>query len=245
MVASLMRRFNESYQARPLLTTMLTNAVLAGVADTVAQSISIFRDQQRRSTERPEYSLGVTPRSTSGTSTPDSLAGMLPNHSPFGHHRLSNPTVVESEKEFDFARLARFGIYGFMMAPLQFKWFGALSRVFPLRGAGMAGSGAALKRVVVDQAVFAPVGLGLFYTFMTLGERKSLGVLRDKLKEAYLPTLKANYVVWPAVQLINFSLVPLPLQLPFVSTIGIFWTAYLSLKNAAVEGKLERPEASR
>lgn len=48
-----------------------------------------------------------------------------------------------------------------------------------------------------------------------------------------MPTLKANYILWPAVQMINFRLMPLQFQIPFVSTIGIAWTAYLSLTNAS------------
>jgi protein Mpv17 len=65
----------------------------------------------------------------------------------------------------------------------------------------------------------------------------------------YIPTLKANWMLWPAVQVINFRLMPIQFQVvslptpplhmlliknqPFVSSVGIAWTAYLSLTNAA------------
>lgn len=42
------------------------------------------------------------------------------------------------------------------MAPIQLKWFGFLSRVFPL--SKTAGTSAAAKRVAFDQLLFAPVG---------------------------------------------------------------------------------------
>jgi protein Mpv17 len=48
--------------------------------------------------------------------------------------------------------------------------------------------------------------------------------VRTKLK----PTLLANYMVWPAAHLINFSLVPLDLRILYVNVIAIFWTVYLS-----------------
>lgn len=57
---------------------------------------------------------------------------------------------------FDFERLTRFMSYGFFMAPLQFQWFGFLSRTFPLTKKHP--SIAALKRVAVDQFMFAPFG---------------------------------------------------------------------------------------
>ena len=57
---------------------------------------------------------------------------------------------------FDFERLTRFMSYGFFMAPLQFHWFGFLSRAFPLTKKNSTLP--ALKRVAVDQFIFAPFG---------------------------------------------------------------------------------------
>lgn len=73
-----------------------------------------------------------------------------------------------------------------------------------------------------------------------------------KFQDVYIPALKANYVVWPAVQMLNFRVMPIQFQIvssrspyttssphvltsaqPFVSTIGIAWTVYLSLTNSA------------
>lgn len=58
---------------------------------------------------------------------------------------------------FDFERLTRFMAYGFFMAPIQFQWFGFLSRAFPITK--KSATGPALKRVAVDQLVFAPFGM--------------------------------------------------------------------------------------
>ena len=57
---------------------------------------------------------------------------------------------------FDFERLTRFMAYGFLLAPIQYKWFGFLSRCFPITKE--AGTLPALKRVAFDQFLFAPVG---------------------------------------------------------------------------------------
>lgn len=68
---------------------------------------------------------------------------------------------------------------------------------------------------------------------MTIAEGGGRRALARKFQDVYVPTLKANYILWPAVQMINFRLMPLQFQIPFVSTIGIAWTAYLSLTNAS------------
>ena len=57
---------------------------------------------------------------------------------------------------FDFERLTRFMSYGFLMAPVQFQWFGFLSRAFPLTK--KSPTIPAFKRVACDQFIFAPFG---------------------------------------------------------------------------------------
>lgn len=41
----------------------------------------------------------------------------------------------------------------------------------------------------------------------------------------------ANWKLWPAVQFINFYLIPLNYQLLFLNVIAIGWTAFLSNAN--------------
>lgn len=58
---------------------------------------------------------------------------------------------------FDFERLTRFMSFGFIMSPLQFKWFSFLSRAFPITKESAALP--ALKRVAFDQLIWAPLGM--------------------------------------------------------------------------------------
>lgn len=131
---------------------------------------------------------------------------------------------------FDFERLTRFMAYGFFMAPIQFQWYGFLSRAFPLAKNNPTLS--ALKRVAFDQFIFAPFGterpypctgttpvnhqyLGLvcFFSFMTIAEGGGRRALSRKFRDVYLPTLKANFILWPAVQILNFRVVPIQFQI--------------------------------
>lgn len=88
---------------------------------------------------------------------------------------------------------------------------------------------------------------------MTIAEGGGKRALTQKFRDVYLPTLKANFVLWPAVQILNFRVIPIQFQIvssaalffvlfdmltrdqPFVSSVGIAWTAYLSLTNSAEE----------
>jgi len=219
LVARLTARFNAYYEERPLMTMMVTNAILGGIADTVAQTITSVR---QRAVRKP-----------GGVSKDDSFAieiHELDRKNPLLDHDLI-PDSKLLPPPFDFERLTRFMGYGFCMAPVQFKWFQLLSRVFPITKANAFGP--AMKRVAFDQLVFAPIGVGIFFTVMTVAEGGGKRAVSNKLRDMYVPTLKANYLVWPAVQIVNFRLMPVQFQLPFVSTVGIAWTAYLSLSNAS------------
>ncbi|KAF1984734.1 hypothetical protein K402DRAFT_335992 [Aulographum hederae CBS 113979] len=222
MVISLLtRRFNSYYASRPVLTTMITNAVLGGVADTVAQMLTAIRERAVRKPGGPDKS--------------DFFAieiHELDKRNPFADDDLI-PNSYRLPPPFDFERLTRFMAYGFLMAPVQHKWFGFLAKTFPITK--MSGTVPALKRVAFDQLIFAPVGLACFFTFMTVAEGGGKRAIGRKFQDIYVPSLKANYMVWPAVQILNFRVIPIQFQIPFVSTIGIAWTAYLSLSNSADE----------
>ena len=87
----------------------------------------------------------------------------------------------------------------------------------------------------MDQLIFAPIGLSIFFTFMTVAEGGGRRAIIKKFQDVYVPALRANYLLWPAVQMLNFRVLPIQFQIPFVSGIGIAWTAYLSLTNSAEE----------
>ncbi|KAK3390040.1 hypothetical protein B0H63DRAFT_464693 [Podospora didyma] len=223
LFARLTSRFNGYYDKRPVLTMMVTNAVLGGIADTVAQSITSIRQRALR-----KYPSGQSPNPRD-----DPLAYEI--HELDRKNPLNERDLVPDSKvlppPFDFERLTRFMAYGFLMAPIQFRWFKFLEKTFPITKASAFVP--AMKRVAFDQLIFAPVGIAAFFTAMTLAEGGDRRAVANKLRDMYVPTIKANYMVWPAVQVINFRLMPVQFQLPFVSTVGIAWTAYLSLTNAA------------
>ena len=58
-----------------------------------------------------------------------------------------------------------------------------------------------------------PSGLGCFFTFMTVCEGGGRRAITRKFQDVYVPALKANFIVWPAVQLINFRIMPIQFQI--------------------------------
>ncbi|KAL8766333.1 MAG: hypothetical protein Q9209_006860 [Squamulea sp. 1 TL-2023] len=218
VITRLVSKFNSYYADRPVLTITITNAVLGGIADTVAQTLTAIRARQKR----PLLGNAIS----DGIEMPD-YDEKGPYNAQFLSPRRFGPPP------FDFERLTRFMSYGFIMSPVQFHWFAFLTRTFPITK--QSGTIPVLQRMAFDQFLFAPVGLACFFTFMTVTEGGGRRAVSRKFQDVYIPALKANFMLWPAVQFLNFRVVPLPYQIPLVSTIGIAWTAYLSLTNSSDE----------
>jgi hypothetical protein len=185
---------------------MVTNAILGGIADTTAQTITVLRQ--------------TALRKPGGVGKDDNIA--IEIHELDKKNPLLDRDLIPDSKAlpppFDFERLTRFMAYGFCMAPVQFKWFKFLSQAFPITKTSAFGP--AMKRVAMDQLVFAPFGVAAFFTIMTVAEGGGRRAVYHKLRDMYVPTLKANYLVWPAVQIINFRLMPVQFQLVSTRVLG-------------------------
>lgn len=48
---------------------------------------------------------------------------------------------------------------------------------------------------------------------MTVTEGGGKRAVARKFQDVYLPALKANFMLWPAVQILNFRIVPLQFQI--------------------------------
>ncbi|ORX49829.1 hypothetical protein DM01DRAFT_1337967 [Hesseltinella vesiculosa] len=169
-------------------------------------------------------------------------------HHPVHEHlppNLQPACPQQIDTSYDWLRTLRFASYNFCVAPIAGSWYILLDRLFPSPSVSSHPSRRAInwvpfKRMVVDQVVFSPAGLALFFSVMGYLETKSLKGIKEKFQDAYATALVANYKVWPLVQWINFAFVPLAFRLPFVNSIGILWNAYLSWLNNASKQHEER-----
>lgn len=55
---------------------------------------------------------------------------------------------------------------------------------------------------------------------------------KEKLEKSYWSGLKANWALWPAVQAVNFKLVPLEHRVLVVNIVSLGWNCFLSWLNS-------------
>lgn len=110
----------------------------------------------------------------------------------------------------------------FFFATSGVRRYGFLYRVVPTPGIN-----GALVRTTIDQLIFAPTFLPVFFTALFTMEGHPQDI-KPTLKRDFVSVIKANWMVWGPAQLINFSVVPPPLQVLFANVVSLGWNAYLS-----------------
>ncbi|EPE06672.1 integral membrane mpv17 pmp22 [Ophiostoma piceae UAMH 11346] len=127
----------------------------------------------------------------------------------------------------DFMRTGRMALYGgAVFGPAAATWYNILQRHVVLSTPRKT----MLARVAADQGIFAPVFIGVFLGSMAVLEG---GSPKEKIQKQYVNALTANYMLWPAAQMVNFSVVPLEHRVLFVNLVSIGWNSYLSILNSS------------
>jgi protein Mpv17 len=113
-----------------------------------------------------------------------------------------------------------------VFGPAATKWYGFLQKNINLKNTNTT----IAARVMADQCIFATCNMALFLSTMSVLEG---GDPKEKLAKSYLPGLKANWTIWPAVQAVNFKLVPLEHRVLVVNIVSLGWNCYLSYLNSS------------
>lgn len=153
---------------------------------------------------------------------------------------IAQTITKEKGKSYDLPRLGRAWVFGtFILGPLAHWHFNFLEYLVVKRLA-LQGTRMAFAKMFVDQFTYWAAGINCIYVYSLSvmegqGSRKSL----QNMKERIWPILKANWMLWPLAQLINFKLIPLAHQLNFVLLVSLGWASYLSWLGARLKTQVE------
>jgi len=126
-----------------------------------------------------------------------------------------------------WARTGRMALYGgAVFGPAATTWFAFLSRRIHIANKPFLTN---VCRVGADQCLFGPTNLCVFLSSMAIMEGADP---RQRLRDSYITALKKNFMVWPAVQLANFTFVPLEGRVLVVNIVSLGWNCYLSYINS-------------
>jgi Mpv17 / PMP22 family len=108
-------------------------------------------------------------------------------------------------------------------------------------------------RVAVDQLMFSPTSLAAFlayvgamspksdsrenskianwrqsFTLLPWNKRGGLEGARQRVKEAWKPSIITSLCIWPWVQFLNFSVIPLNYRVIVINGVALAWNTYLA-----------------
>lgn len=122
----------------------------------------------------------------------------------------------------DLRRSASVGIWGLLaLGPALHYWYGILDRLF-------LGRYAVISKLLSDQLLFAPVCNTAFMLGVGSLEGNPFSEVSKTVREKFWPSTKANWTLWPAAQLLNFSLVPKTFQIVYVNCVALVWSVILA-----------------
>lgn len=146
--------------------------------------------------------------------------------------------VVEGKNEIDIKRNSMFSMFGF--AYLGVWQYQLYAKLFPAWTPFIAASFG--KRMIapiltfIDQAIHHPVlYFPAFYLLRGAMEGRTASSSLSKCRKDMWDNVKHLWTIWVPAQLINFSLVPIHLRVPFVAAVSFLWCVVLSALRGALE----------
>jgi len=137
---------------------------------------------------------------------------------------IAQQAVEKKGKSHDVMRTAKMTVMGLcVLGPGLRTWYLILDRV--VKGAGTS---AAVKKMLMDQTLWAPSFLAMFFCLVGAMNGKEVEEIKDKFRSDYIDAMKINYMIWPAVQIVNFKFVPMQHRVIVVNIVALFWNTYLA-----------------
>ncbi|KAI5970941.1 hypothetical protein CANMA_000101 [Candida margitis] len=244
-------KYTNLYMKSSLITIIVTNLVLYGISESLAQSILSYRSDQpmisfkfndpaQPDARHDSEAYTALEQGDVGTDEDDvsiddqGLDRFIEylrrdQDGEEEHNRLNNDLFTYVPLTyFQFNRLAGFMCWGFIMSFVQCWWYKFL-QVYSKDPKFIE----VLRKVMTDQFCFSPISLFCFFTYGTMVlENGTWEDTKKKLGAIYLKTLMINYSVWFPIQFINFLIVPRDFQVPFSSSISVLWNCFLSMRNS-------------
>ena len=84
-------------------------------------------------------------------------------------------------------------------------------------------------KMALDQGIFAPTFTVAITGVVSTVNGETVEQIKQRLHNDYLDMMLKNYQLWPAAQIINFTVIPLQYQVIFAQFVACIWNCYISM----------------
>lgn len=131
-------------------------------------------------------------------------------------------SVGEQEK-YDFKRTMHMGFSGVAVGVLCHHWYKVLDKFIIGKTYDMVA-----KKLLLDQLIFSPIMIVTFFGSVALFEENPLQNFKEEMRSKFLTLYRAEWMVWPPAQIINFYFLPTRYRVLYDNTISLGYDIYTS-----------------
>ncbi|XP_063623419.1 mpv17-like protein 2 [Cydia splendana] len=124
---------------------------------------------------------------------------------------------------YDLNRTAQMGFSGATAGVICHHWYNILDRIIIGRSLDMV-----IKKLMLDQFVSSPIIILSFFATVAIFEENPWENFTDEVRDKFLILYKAEWVVWPPAQIINFYFLPTKYRVLYDNTISLGYDIYTS-----------------
>ncbi|KAF0705498.1 protein Mpv17-like [Aphis craccivora] len=143
----------------------------------------------------------------------------------FGFGDFMAQSAIEKRKsdEIDWLRTVRYASIGCAVGPTLSMWYKTLDRLGTKNSISLV-----TKKILVDQLFASPIINGAVMIMSRVFSGDEWPQIQNKLEDNYMKVMLTSYLIWPAVQAFNFTIVPQQYRVLMVQIVSLAWNTYLS-----------------
>lgn len=125
--------------------------------------------------------------------------------------------------KFDIKRTAHMAFSGCTAGVLCHHWYNFLDKIIVKRNIQNV-----VKKLILDQCLWSPIIILSFFATVAIFEDNPIENFTDEVHEKFWILYKAEWVVWPPAQIINFYFLPTRYRVLYDNTISLGYDIYTS-----------------
>lgn len=130
---------------------------------------------------------------------------------------------IKEMDKWDPKRTLHMGCSGAAVGVLCHHWYKVLDRLIVGRTLSCI-----TKKLLLDQFIFSPISLLTFFAGVAVFEEKPIDNFKREVKHKFSTLYKAEWLVWPPAQIINFYFLPTKYRVFYDNTVSLGYDVYTS-----------------
>lgn len=130
---------------------------------------------------------------------------------------------TKDAEKYEIRRTMHMGCSGAAVGVLCHHWYKVLDRFIIGKSFYMV-----VKKLMLDQIIFSPIMILTFFGSVALFEEKPFENFKEEVEDKFVKLYKAEWMVWPPAQVINFYFLPTRFRVLYDSTISLGYDIYTS-----------------